>query len=123
MTAHHEGWTMQGEVAVVVVAAGRGTRAGGDVPKQYRIIRGAPVINHTLRLFATHPGIGLVQPVIHCDDVARFDAAAAGLTVRAAALGGATRQSSVRAGLEALEADRPRVVLVHDAARPFVSAS
>jgi 2-C-methyl-D-erythritol 4-phosphate cytidylyltransferase / 2-C-methyl-D-erythritol 2,4-cyclodiphosphate synthase len=118
-----EGRAMQGEAAVVVVAAGRGTRAGGDLPKQYRIIRGEPVISHTLRLFATHPGIGRVQPVIHRDDVSRFDAAIAGLTVCRPVLGGATRQASVRAGLEALEPARPRVVLIHDAARPFASAA
>jgi 2-C-methyl-D-erythritol 4-phosphate cytidylyltransferase / 2-C-methyl-D-erythritol 2,4-cyclodiphosphate synthase len=118
---------MQGEAAVVVVAAGRGTRAGGDIPKQYRTIHGEAVISHTLRLFATHPGIGRVQPVIHRDDVARFGAATAGVidgvTVCEPVFGGATRQASVRAGLEALEPARPRVVLVHDAARPFASAA
>jgi 2-C-methyl-D-erythritol 4-phosphate cytidylyltransferase / 2-C-methyl-D-erythritol 2,4-cyclodiphosphate synthase len=112
---------MPGEVAVVVVAAGRGSRVGGPAPKQYRAVHGAPVISHTLRLFATHPQIGMVQPVIHRDDIARFGAAAAGLTLREPVFGGATRQSSVRAGLEALEQDRPRIVLVHDAARPFAS--
>src|ERR1700760_1736710 len=112
---------MQGEAAVVVVAAGRGTRAGGDIPKQYRTIHGEPVISHTLRLFATHPGIGHVQPVIHRDDLARFGAATAGVKVCEPVFGGATRQASVRAGLEALEPARPRVVLVHDAARPFAS--
>ncbi len=112
---------MQGGVAVVVVAAGRGTRVGGDSPKQYRALGGAPVIGHTLRLFADHPEIGMVQPVIHRDDIARFHAAAAGLRLRQPVFGGATRQISVRAGLEALEPDRPRIVLVHDAARPFAS--
>ena len=112
---------MQGGVAVVVVAAGRGTRVGGDSPKQYRALGGAPVIGHTLRLFADHPEIGMVQPVIHRDDIARFHAASAGLRLRQPVFGGATRQISVRAGLEALEPDRPRIVLVHDAARPFAS--
>jgi 2-C-methyl-D-erythritol 4-phosphate cytidylyltransferase/2-C-methyl-D-erythritol 2,4-cyclodiphosphate synthase len=112
---------MQGGVAVVVVAAGRGTRVGGDAPKQYRTVNGAPVISHTLRLFATHPEVGTVQAVIHRDDIARFGAAAAGLGLRQPVFGGATRQISVRAGLEALDRDRPRVVLVHDAARPFAS--
>jgi 2-C-methyl-D-erythritol 4-phosphate cytidylyltransferase / 2-C-methyl-D-erythritol 2,4-cyclodiphosphate synthase len=112
---------MQGGVVVVVVAAGRGTRVGGDSPKQYRALGGAPVIGHTLRLFADHPEIGMVQPVIHRDDIARFHAASAGLRLRQPVFGGATRQISVRAGLEALEPDRPRIVLVHDAARPFAS--
>jgi len=112
---------MPDEVAVVVVAAGRGTRVGGNAPKQYRPLHGAPVISHTLRLFATHPQVGMVQPVIHRDDIARFGTAAAGLKLREPVFGGATRQISVRAGLEALEQDRPRIVLVHDAARPFAS--
>jgi 2-C-methyl-D-erythritol 4-phosphate cytidylyltransferase/2-C-methyl-D-erythritol 2,4-cyclodiphosphate synthase len=112
---------MPGEVAVVVVAAGRGTRVGGDAPKQYRFLHGAPVISHTLRRFVTHPQVGMVQPVIHRDDIARFGTAAAGLKLREPVFGGATRQISVRAGLEALEQARPRIVLVHDAARPFAS--
>ncbi len=114
---------MPGGTAVIVVAAGRGTRAGGGAPKQYRVINGAPVIRHALCLFVDHPEIDMVQPVVHRDDAANFSAAAAGLTLRAAAFGGATRQISVRAGLEALEREQPRIVLVHDAARPFTSAA
>ena len=110
-----------GEVAAIVVAAGRGVRAGGVVPKQYRDLRGAPVIRHALSLFTSHPQVTLVQPVIHRDDAATFAKAAAGLDLRAAAFGGATRQISVRAGLEALENAQPDIVLVHDAARPFTS--
>jgi 2-C-methyl-D-erythritol 4-phosphate cytidylyltransferase/2-C-methyl-D-erythritol 2,4-cyclodiphosphate synthase len=112
---------MPGGVAVVVVAAGRGVRAGGGAPKQYRHIDGAPVIRHVLALFTGHPQIGLVQPVIHRDDAATFAEATAGLKLRTAAFGGATRQISVRCGLEALEKEQPRIVLVHDAARPFTS--
>jgi len=108
-------------IAAVVVAAGRGIRAGGTVPKQYRVVRGAPLIRHALSLFVDHPEIDFVQPVIHRDDAAAFAEATAGLKLRAAAFGGATRQMSVRSGLEALEKERPRVVLVHDAARPFTS--
>ena len=112
---------MPGGIAAVVVAAGRGVRAGGAAPKQYRQIRGAPVIRHALSLFVDHPEIELVQPVIHRDDAATFAEATAGLKLRAAAFGGATRQASVRSGLEAIERERPRIVLVHDAARPFTS--
>ena len=108
-------------VAAVVVAAGRGIRAGGTMPKQYRVVCGVPVIRHALSLFVDHPEIDFVQPVIHRDDAAAFAEATAGLKLRAAAFGGATRQMSVRSGLEALEKERPRVVLVHDAARPFTS--
>jgi 2-C-methyl-D-erythritol 4-phosphate cytidylyltransferase / 2-C-methyl-D-erythritol 2,4-cyclodiphosphate synthase len=110
-----------GGVAAIVVAAGRGVRTGGATPKQYRKVRGAPVIRHALALFVDHPQVTLVQPVIHRDDAAAFAEATAGLKLRAAAFGGATRQISVRAGLEALEAEHPRIVLVHDAARPFAS--
>jgi 2-C-methyl-D-erythritol 4-phosphate cytidylyltransferase / 2-C-methyl-D-erythritol 2,4-cyclodiphosphate synthase len=110
-------------VAAVVVAAGRGVRAGGGAPKQYRMVRGQPVLRHALEIFAKHPQIDLLQPVINGDDAVRFAAASAGLRLRSAALGGATRQISVRAGLEALEEVHPRIVLVHDAARPFASAA
>lgn len=114
---------MPGGIAAVVVAAGRGVRAGGMTPKQYRLVRGAPIIRHALSLFIEHPEIDLVQPVIHRDDAATFAEATAGLKLRAAAFGGATRQSSVRSGLEAIEKERPRIVLVHDAARPFTSST
>jgi 2-C-methyl-D-erythritol 4-phosphate cytidylyltransferase / 2-C-methyl-D-erythritol 2,4-cyclodiphosphate synthase len=114
---------MPGGIAAVVVAAGRGVRAGGMTPKQYRLLRGAPVIRHAVSLFIDHPEIDLVQPVIHRDDAAIFAAATAGLKLRAPAFGGATRQLSVRSGLEAIEKERPRMVLVHDAARPFTSSA
>jgi 2-C-methyl-D-erythritol 4-phosphate cytidylyltransferase/2-C-methyl-D-erythritol 2,4-cyclodiphosphate synthase len=113
---------MAGTVAAVVVAAGRGVRAGGDLPKQYREIASQPVIRPSLAVLAGHGAIGAVQPVIHPDDTARFQAASAGLDVLPPVFGGATRQASVRAGLEALSARGPDLVLVHDAARPFASA-
>jgi 2-C-methyl-D-erythritol 4-phosphate cytidylyltransferase / 2-C-methyl-D-erythritol 2,4-cyclodiphosphate synthase len=112
---------MNGPVAAVVVAAGRGVRAGGGGPKQYRQIGGEPVLRASLKAMLGHPGIALVQPVIHPDDRALFDAASAGLDVLEPVLGGATRQASVRAGLEALRPQAPDLVLVHDAARPFAS--
>jgi 2-C-methyl-D-erythritol 4-phosphate cytidylyltransferase/2-C-methyl-D-erythritol 2,4-cyclodiphosphate synthase len=114
---------MNGVVAAVVVAAGRGFRAGGEGPKQYREIGGEPVIRSSLKGLAGHPGIAMVQPVIHRDDAGLFRAAAAGLDVLEPVFGGATRQASVRAGLEALSPRRPDLVLVHDAARPFASAA
>jgi 2-C-methyl-D-erythritol 4-phosphate cytidylyltransferase/2-C-methyl-D-erythritol 2,4-cyclodiphosphate synthase len=92
-------------------------------PKQYRALAGAPVIRSSLALFAAHPLIDLVQPVIHDDDRDLFAAAAAGLDLLAAVTGGATRQASVRAGVEAIASYAPDIVLVHDAARPFASAS
>src|SRR2546421_2463725 len=110
-------------VAAVVVAAGRGTRAGLDYPKQYKVMGGAPMLRESLRLFAVHPEVDLVLPVIHPDDTARFAAAAEGLGVARPVAGATTRQGSVHAGLEALSAAAPAIVLVHDAARPFTSAA
>ena len=80
------------------------------------------MIRASLSLFSWHGEIGAVQAVIHRDDVASYEAAAKGLKLMAPVFGGATRQASVRAGLEALSANSPDIVLVHDAARPFCSA-
>src|SRR5271154_1977240 len=115
---------MTSKVAAVVVAAGRGQRAGGEMPKQYRQIAGEPVIRPALLAFLGHSQIGAVQPVIHAHDEQAFRAVTAGLKpLRPAVWGGATRQASVRAGLEALEAAAPDFVLIHDAARPFLTAA
>lgn len=109
-------------VAAVIVAGGRGYRAGGNVPKQYREIAGEPIIRPALAAFVRHPQIDAVQPVIHPDDADAFRTAAAGLDeLLPPVAGGATRQASVRAGLEALRAAAPDLVLIHDAARPFLS--
>ncbi len=113
---------MAGAVAAIVVAGGRGIRAGGELPKQYRTIGGIPVLRLSLAAFTSHPEIAMVQPVIHADDEQLFSAASAGLPLRPAVRGGATRQASVFSGLEALAPDEPEIVLVHDAARPFASA-
>jgi 2-C-methyl-D-erythritol 4-phosphate cytidylyltransferase/2-C-methyl-D-erythritol 2,4-cyclodiphosphate synthase len=110
------------ETAVVVVAAGRGVRARGPdgVPKQYAMLAGRSVLARTLAPFLAHPAIAAVVVAIHPDDRALYEAAADGLAVTAAVDGGATRQASVLAGLEALAGLAPRTVLIHDAARPFV---
>ncbi|MEA2992258.1 MAG: 2-C-methyl-D-erythritol 4-phosphate cytidylyltransferase [Alphaproteobacteria bacterium] len=112
---------MVGTVAAVVVAAGRGSRAGEGLPKSYRQLAGEPLIRMSLRLFSGHHEIDLVQPVIYADDAALYETATARMDVLAPVNGGATRQASVRAGLEALVPHRPNIVLVHDAARPFAS--
>ena len=114
---------MTGTVAAIVVAGGRGERAGGDMPKQYRDIAGEPMLRPTLVAFLGHPDVALVQPVIHPADEKLYRSAIAGLDkLPPPVAGGATRQASVRAGLEALAAREPAIVLIHDAARPFVSA-
>jgi 2-C-methyl-D-erythritol 4-phosphate cytidylyltransferase/2-C-methyl-D-erythritol 2,4-cyclodiphosphate synthase len=109
------------EIAAVVVAGGRGERAGGDLPKQYRPLLGEPVIRRTLRVFLEHPAIGMVQPVIHPEDTVVYRQAVEGLDLLVPVSGGNSRQVSVRAGLEALGRHNPKLVLIHDAARPFLS--
>lgn len=111
--------------AALIVAAGRGTRAAGaaGVPKQYALLAGAPVLAHTLKAFTSHPAIDVVQVVIHADDRELYGASTGEPhgKLLPPTPGGATRQDSVRAGLAALAAHRPSHVLIHDAARPFVS--
>ncbi|WP_375308736.1 bifunctional 2-C-methyl-D-erythritol 4-phosphate cytidylyltransferase/2-C-methyl-D-erythritol 2,4-cyclodiphosphate synthase [Bradyrhizobium sp. A11] len=107
--------------AVVLVAAGRGLRAGAGGPKQYREIGGVPVIYRAMEAFSRHADVFAVQPVVNPDDSAMFTAAVAGLEHEPPTKGGATRQASVLAGLEALAQHKPDIVLIHDAARPFVS--
>jgi 2-C-methyl-D-erythritol 4-phosphate cytidylyltransferase / 2-C-methyl-D-erythritol 2,4-cyclodiphosphate synthase len=109
------------EVAVVVVAAGRGVRAGGDRPKQFQRIGDEIMLRRALVTLVEAPNVGCVQPVIRPEDRAFFDHAADKLDLLPPAYGGATRQASVRAGLEALEPRNPDIVLVHDAARPFAT--
>src|SRR6266481_8490730 len=110
-------------VAAIVVAAGRGLRAGGGKPKQYRTLGNGSAVQRTLETMARHPGIGVIQPVVHRDDAQFYATASEGLDLLSPVFGGATRQASVRAGLEALEIHRPDLVLVHDAARPFASSA
>ena len=111
------------QVAAVVVAAGQGLRAGGEIPKQFRRIAGETLLERALSAFAEAPDVTFVQPVIRPDDVDLVRRLTSGMNVLEPVAGGATRQASVRAGLEALASCAPDIVLVHDAARPFASAS
>jgi len=111
---------MSGCIALIV-AAGRGTRAAGPLPKQYRTIGGEPVLRRTVQAFRRHARISQVRVVIHRDDRALYDAATSGLDVLSPVEGGGTRQDSVRLGLESLTDLAPVRVLIHDGARPFVS--
>ncbi len=107
----------------IIVAAGKGHRAGGDVPKQFRTIGGQALLRHACRRLLAHPGIDAVTVVINPDDRALYDAAVAGLDLPEPVSGGATRQQSVRNGLEALTGASASLVLVHDAARAFLPDS
>lgn len=107
--------------AAILVAAGRGLRAGAGGPKQYRTIGGQTVIFRAMEAFCRHPDVFAVQPVVNPDDIAVFNEAVASLRHQPPTNGGATRQASVHAGLEALAAEKPDIVLIHDAARPFVT--
>jgi 2-C-methyl-D-erythritol 4-phosphate cytidylyltransferase/2-C-methyl-D-erythritol 2,4-cyclodiphosphate synthase len=115
-------------VAALIVAAGRGSRAGEGEPKQYRLLGGKPVLTRTLELFLAHARIDQTVVVIHPDDQELYEASIAAIAPEAragllpCAFGGETRQDSVRSGLEALTSFTPDMVLVHDAARPFASA-
>ncbi len=107
------------DAVALIVAAGRGQRAGGAMPKQYRMLAGQSVLRRSCMAFLGHPRIGAVRVVIHPDDRARYDEAMAGLNLPPPVSGGETRHDSCRNGLEALAGDPPRIVLIHDAARPF----
>ncbi|MBC8268254.1 MAG: bifunctional 2-C-methyl-D-erythritol 4-phosphate cytidylyltransferase/2-C-methyl-D-erythritol 2,4-cyclodiphosphate synthase [Rhodospirillaceae bacterium] len=108
----------------LVVGAGRGHRFGSEVPKQYGHVGGYPVIWRTLAAFAGHPKITAVRAVIHPDDRNLYDAVIASGEIPnllEPVFGGPSRQQSVCLGLESLVALNPELVLIHDAARPFVS--
>ena len=104
-------------IAALIVAAGRGTRAGGTDPKQWQMLAGKRVIDHTLNAFKEHRNIDTILVVLHPEDQNRLTDPAI-----KTALGGATRNKSVYNGLRALRAAAPKQVLIHDVARPLISA-
>ena len=113
------------DVTVLIVAAGRGSRFGTDGPKQYALLGGKPLLRWAIEAFLAVPELTSVRCVIHPDDHAAYESAIAGLStgrIASPVEGGATRQASVRLGLEAIAASGtpPSTVLIHDAARPFV---
>jgi 2-C-methyl-D-erythritol 4-phosphate cytidylyltransferase/2-C-methyl-D-erythritol 2,4-cyclodiphosphate synthase len=110
-------------IAALIVAAGKGERVGGLVPKQFRPLLGEPVLRRSVAAFANLPEITFVQIVATDERWKETEAAVTGLRCAPFARGGLTRQDSVRNGLEALEPSAPDFVLIHDAARPLVSAS
>ena len=106
----------------IVVAAGKGTRLGGDRPKQFLELGGVPIIIHTLRQFERSKQIDEVIAVLPADETAGFESLARKFELtklRGAIAGGASRAQSVRNGLNAI-ADA-EIVAVHDGVRPFVT--
>lgn len=106
----------------VIVAAGRGVRAGGGLPKQFRPLAGVPVLTRTVALFAAHPDCRRLIVVAAAEEADRCRALLSATRGVEIVPGGSTRQASVRAGLEVLaEEPEDAVVLIHDAARPFAT--
>ena len=110
-------------VMALVVAGGRGARLGGLVPKQYQSLAGIPVLRHALLAFCHHPAITAAAAVIGASDRELYDQAAQSLELLPPIVGGASRQQSVLHGLRGLAPLKPDLILIHDGARPFVSAS
>jgi 2-C-methyl-D-erythritol 4-phosphate cytidylyltransferase / 2-C-methyl-D-erythritol 2,4-cyclodiphosphate synthase len=116
------GYVMGMSVVAVIVAGGSGLRAGGGLPKQYQLVGGKPVIRWTLEAFLNHPLITRVQTVIGRGHEALFASATEGLpSLLIPVIGGGSRQDSCREGLEACGRMECSKVLIHDAARPFLS--
>jgi len=117
----------QGANAALVVAAGRGVRAGGGLPKQYRTVGGQPILRRTIENLLNMPFFARVLCVIHPDDAALYAMAIDGLSGAERLLppvtGGASRQASVKAGVEELARLEFKRIVVHDAVRPFATAT
>lgn len=111
------------KIAVIIVAAGQGTRAGGDGPKQYQPLAGKPLLRRTLNSIAEVLPTAQIQVVIGLNDFDLYNKATAGLNLRPPVIGGETRQESVFSGIQAISEQTPDIVLIHDAARPFVTAA
>ncbi|MGQ9366097.1 bifunctional 2-C-methyl-D-erythritol 4-phosphate cytidylyltransferase/2-C-methyl-D-erythritol 2,4-cyclodiphosphate synthase [Azospirillum sp. A39] len=108
----------------LIVAAGSGHRFGAERPKQYHDLAGAPILRRTIEAFLGHPAVGAVQVVIDPAHRPFYDAAVGDLALPEPVPGGATRQRSVRNGLERLAAGAPPdLVLIHDAARPLIDGA
>ncbi|MBI1272706.1 MAG: bifunctional 2-C-methyl-D-erythritol 4-phosphate cytidylyltransferase/2-C-methyl-D-erythritol 2,4-cyclodiphosphate synthase [Alphaproteobacteria bacterium] len=112
-----------GGTTAIIVAGGAGERFGGALPKQYQDLGGMPILRRSILAFINHPLIDDVQVVINQAHRALYDKAVEGIPLLEPVKGGATRQESVRRGLEALEAKAPKHVLIHDAARPLIDAA
>ena len=108
--------------AVLIVAAGRGSRAGGVLPKQYQQVNGEKVLRKTIKRFCGRSDVETILVAIHPDDEDLFKSSIAGFKRDIDFVYGAdTRTGSVHAGLKELAKQKPDIVLIHDAARPFVT--
>jgi 2-C-methyl-D-erythritol 4-phosphate cytidylyltransferase/2-C-methyl-D-erythritol 2,4-cyclodiphosphate synthase len=107
--------------AILIVAAGRGLRAGGDIPKQYQMLGRRSLLAWTIAGFAGAPDVDSIQVVIGDGDGPAYERAAAGFALLPPVTGGPNRQESVRRGLEALIPHAPEFVLIHDGARPLIA--
>jgi 2-C-methyl-D-erythritol 4-phosphate cytidylyltransferase/2-C-methyl-D-erythritol 2,4-cyclodiphosphate synthase len=111
------------KIAALIVAAGKGERAGGAVPKQFQLLLGQPVLRRSVAAFVAVPEIDAIQVVAAKERRVETKAAIGDLEILPFVEGGETRQDSVRNGLDALESQAPDFVLIHDAARPLVSSA
>lgn len=111
------------KTALLIVAAGRGTRLGSETPKQYLKVGGVPVLRHAVMRFQAHPAIGNIRVVISPDHRELYERAVAGIDLAPPVEGGEERSQSVLNGLRALLDDAPETILIHDAARPFVDGA
>ena len=103
------------KITAIILAAGRGTRVGGILPKQWQYLLGKPLINWSVDQFLCHPMVSKVVVVHHLDDKHLLNQLPSNILLVA---GGCTRDESVRCGLAAISANAPDFVLIHDAARP-----
>jgi 2-C-methyl-D-erythritol 4-phosphate cytidylyltransferase / 2-C-methyl-D-erythritol 2,4-cyclodiphosphate synthase len=106
------------KTAAIIVAAGNGSRAGGALPKQYRVVNDKPMLRHSVEAFAAHPRVDAIYVVIGDGQLQLAQEALAGLDVSGFIIGGETRRDSVYNGLQQINAE---FVLIHDAARPLLS--
>jgi 2-C-methyl-D-erythritol 4-phosphate cytidylyltransferase / 2-C-methyl-D-erythritol 2,4-cyclodiphosphate synthase len=112
------------QCTALIVAAGAGERFGGSLPKQYQDLGGETILRRSVLAFLGHPHIDGIQVVINQAHRDLYDKSVVGLSLGEPVIGGSTRQDSVRLGLEALEkAGKPRLVMIHDAARPLIDAA
>jgi 2-C-methyl-D-erythritol 4-phosphate cytidylyltransferase/2-C-methyl-D-erythritol 2,4-cyclodiphosphate synthase len=112
------------ECTALIVAAGTGERFGGSIPKQYHELGGEPILRRSVLVFLNHPHIDGVQVVINPAHRDWYDRAVGDLGLPEPIAGGASRQDSVRLGLEALaQSNKPKMVMIHDAARPLIDAA